>query len=260
MQSLVAVPVNKQQVKTNMASVLTGVALLSFAMTSVMAADWQATNVQLLHGTAYEDLGGAIDDKEKTVFTLENANGWAYGDNFFFVDVSNPTAMGTAYYAEFSPRFSIGKIAGSDLSAGLVKDVMLAMTWEMGQGLHAILYGIGLPLDLPGFAFADVNIYARDSTHDAFGKSQSGYQVTLDWLYPFSVGSAKFAFEGFFDYAFGEDGGANPKKDNIITAPRLLVDIGGGLQLGVEYQIWRNKFGIDGVDEDVTQVMLKWNM
>ena len=173
---------------------------------------------------------------------------------------SNPTATGTAYYAEFSPRFSIGKIAGKDLSAGIIKDVMIAMTWEMGDGLHAIFYGVGLPLDLPGFAFADANFYARDSTHDTFGDSQSGYQLTLDWLYPFSVGSAKFAFEGFFDYAFGEDGGVNPKKDNIITAPRLLVEIGGGVQLGVEYQIWRNKFGIDGVDEDVAQVMLKWNM
>ena len=68
-------------------------------------------------------------------------------------------------------------------------------------------------------------------------------------------------FEGFFDYAWGED----PLEDNIITAPRLLVDVGGlagwgenQLQVGVEYQIWRNKFGIDGMDEDVPQAMVKW--
>ena len=67
-------------------------------------------------------------------------------------------------------------------------------------------------------------------------------------------------FEGFFDYAWGN----NPKEDNIITGPRLLIDVGkffsspGQLQAGVEYQIWRNKFGIDGVDEDVAQAMVKW--
>jgi hypothetical protein len=54
-------------------------------------------------------------------------------------------------------------------------------------------------------------------------------------------------------------------RQSIITAPRLLVDVGdlvgfgaGKLQAGVEYQIWRNKFGIDDMDEDVAQAMVKW--
>jgi len=229
-------------------------------MSDAISADWQSTNVQLLHGTSYEDLGGAIDDEEKTVFTFEHANGWAYGDNFFFLDVSNPNAKGTAYYAEFSPRVSLGKLMGKDLSSGVIKDVMFAFTQEMGQGLHATLYGVGFPLDVAGFAFSDINFYVRESRHDTFGESQTGYQLTYDWLYPFSIGSTKIAFEGFIDYAFGEDGGANPKEDNIIAGPRLLVEVAPGVQLGFEYQIWRNKFGIDGVDEDVAQVMLKWTM
>jgi len=227
---------------------------------NALAADWQSTNVQLLHGTNYEDLGGAIDSKEKTVFTFEHADGWAYGDNFFFMDVSNPNTPGTGYYSEFSPRFSIGKMMGSDLSAGIIKDVMLAFTQEMGDGLHASLYGIGLPLDVPGFAFSDLNFYFRESTNDTFGASQHGYQLTYDWLYPFSIASTKWAFEGFIDYAWGEDGGANPKENNIITAPRLLIEIAKGLQFGFEYQIWRNKFGIKDADENVAQVMLKWTM
>jgi len=68
-------------------------------------------------------------------------------------------------------------------------------------------------------------------------------------------------FEGFFDYAWGE----HPLKRNIITAPRLLVDVGdlagigaGKFQAGVEYQIWQNKFGIDGMNEYVPQAMVKW--
>jgi nucleoside-specific outer membrane channel protein Tsx len=230
------------------------------------AADWSSTNVQLLHGDNYADDFG-IDDKEKTIFTLEHANGWGYGDNFFFVDVSNPTAAGTAHYAEFSPRLSFGKMTGKDLSFAFVQDVLLAGTWEMGDGVRAYLYGVGFALKIPKFAFADINLYARESRRDFVSENtDTGWQVTIDWLLPFEIGGVKFAFEGFADYAAGEDGGSAPKEDNLLTAPRLLLDVGqfwgaaGKLQAGVEYQIWRNKFGIKDVDEDVAQVMVKWIM
>ena len=232
-----------------------------------MASDWSTTNVQLLHGTKYADDFG-IDTPEKTVFTFEHANGWKYGDNFFFVDVSNPTTKGTAYYSEFSPRLSFGKIfTGKELSFGPVKDVLLAGTWEMGDGLHAYLGGIGFALNIPKFAFFDLNLYARRSQRDFVAvQTDSGAQVTIDWLLPFEVVGVKFAFEGFADYAWGEKGGSATKADNLITAPRLLVDVGhfwgagGKLQAGIEYQIWHNKFGIDGVNERVPQVMVKWTM
>ena len=85
--------------------------------------------------------------------------------------------------------------------------------------------------------------------------------MTLAWGAPFKLGPLPLVFEGFLDFAWGED----PLQDNLLTAPRLLVDIGqlagigaGTLQAGVEYQIWRNKYGIDGMDEDVAQAMVKW--
>jgi nucleoside-specific outer membrane channel protein Tsx len=241
--------------------------LLAAAGVTCQAADWSATNVQVLYGTQYADDFG-IDDEKKAVFTFEHANGWAYGDNFFFMDVSNATDRGTSYYAEFSPRLSLGKITGKKMSAGIVKDVLVAGTLEMGEDLRAYLLGIGLALDLPKFAFADINLYARQSKRDWLAQdTDTGAQVTIDWLLPFKLGTVDFAFEGFADYAWGEKGGSAPKANNLITAPRLLVNIGslvsgkpGSLQAGVEYQIWRNKFGIEGVDEDVPQIMVKWTM
>lgn len=231
---------------------------------NAQAVEWSSTNIQFLHGTDYADDFG-IDDRSKTIMTIEHANGWKYGDNFLFVDISNPDAAGTSFYGEFSPRLSFGKISGRDLSFGIVKDVLLSGTWEMGEDLRSYLLGIGLALDLPGFAFADFNLYSRKSERDFVDKdTDNGAQITIDWLYPFSIGSTKWAFEGFLDYAWGEDGGSAPKKDNLLTAPRLLIDVGdfwgepGHFQAGVEYQIWRNKFGIDGVDEDVAQLMVKW--
>lgn len=231
------------------------------------AADWSATNVQVLYGTQYADDFG-IDDEKKAIFTFEHANGWAYGDNFFFMDVSNATDKGTSYYAEFSPRLSLGKITGKKMSAGIVKDVLVAGTLEMGEDLRAYLLGVGLALDLPKFAFADINLYARQSKRDWLTQdTDTGAQITIDWLLPFKLGTVDFAFEGFADYAWGEKGGSAPKANNLITAPRLLVNVGslfggkpGAVQAGVEYQIWRNKYGIKGVDEDVAQIMLKWNM
>jgi nucleoside-specific outer membrane channel protein Tsx len=116
---------------------------------------------------------------------------------------------------------------------------------------------LAVDLNLPGFAFFQVNWYVRNEV--TFG-TDLGQQVTLVWGAPFSLGPVDFLFEGFLDYAYGND----PSEDNLLTAPRLLLDVGkffgapGTLQAGVEYQIWRNKFGIDGIDEDVAQLMVKW--
>lgn len=236
---------------------------LSGGVPSAHAADWSATNIQLLRGSDYALI--PTGEENKTIITFEHANGWKYGDNFFFVDIAKPTTKGTSHYAEYSPRLSFGKISGKDLSFGLVKDVLLAGTLELGDGSRAKLLGVGIDWKLPGFAFTQLNIYARESERDfAATQTDAGGQITLAWKLPFAVSTQKLAFEGFIDYAFGEDGGSNPKEDNIVAAPRLLIDVGnwfgaaGTLQAGVEYQIWRNKFGVDGVDEDAIQAMVKW--
>jgi len=232
-----------------------GVASLLLSTTS-MAGGWSTTNFQYHYGTEYE-----LDDDTRTLLTLEHANGWKYGDNFFFVDVTNPDRTGdqstTSTYSELSPRLSFGKITGKDLSFGIVSDVLVASTVEMGTGFHNYLYGLGVNLNVPGFKFFEVDWYVRNEVN--FG-TDTGQQVTLAWGMPFSIGKAQFSFEGFFDYAWGVD----PSEDNIVTQPRFLVDVGslfgspGTFQAGIEYQIWRNKFGIDGVDEDFPELMVKW--
>ncbi|MCR6654044.1 MAG: hypothetical protein NVV73_22335 [Cellvibrionaceae bacterium] len=224
------------------------------------AAQWSSTNVQYLYGDRYTDVG-TNTEVSASIITLEHVNGWKYGDNFYFVDITNPdrgaSKLGTGYYGELSPRLSFGKITGKDLSFGIVKDVLITTTAEIGSGFHNYLYGVAIDLDIPKTPVAQINTYVRNEIGP--GKVP-GYQVTLVWLTPFNIGNLSFAFEGFFDYAFDQD----HAEDNIITAPRLLLDLGktwgveGVLQAGIEYQIWRNKFGIDGIDEDVPQFMLKW--
>lgn len=195
------------------------------------------------------------------MITLEHVNGWKYGDNFFFIDITNPDRSDeeteTSYYAEISPRLSLNKITGRDLGAGILKDVLITTTAEIGEGFHNYLYGLAIDLDLPQTPVFQINYYVRNEI--GLGKD-AGSQVTLVWLKPFDLGGLSLTFEGFLDYAFGMDHAEN----NLLAAPRLLLDVGkfwgapGVLQVGVEYQIWRNKFGIDDIDEDVAQAMVKW--
>jgi nucleoside-specific outer membrane channel protein Tsx len=227
---------------------------------NVSASNWSSSNIQLLHGSGYE-----LGEDERTILTFEHANAWRYGDNFFFVDVTEPSGTGTSHYAEFSPRLSLSKLTGRSFSAGVIKDVLIAGTLEMGDNLHAHLLGIGLSLDLAKFKFLNINLYARKSYRDVVEvDTDLGGQLTVNWLLPFTLKNSKWVFEGFFDYAFGENGGTSPKSDSLLAQPRLLLDIGNfwneseHVYAGIEYQAWRNKFGVDGVDEDVVQIMLKW--
>jgi nucleoside-specific outer membrane channel protein Tsx len=226
------------------------------------AAVWQETNFQYIWGGNFQSLDPAHPkDNNRSTITVEHADAWKYGDNFFFFDITNPeinrTGSRTSIYGEISPRLSFGKITGTDLSAPFLKDVLAAGTLELsGQGFHNYLYGIGFSLNLPKFNFADLNVYVRNDT------AQHGvtYQITPCWQVPFSVGPASFVFEGFTDIA-GSEGNL---AFNIDAQPRLLLDVGkfwgsaGNLFLGTEFMYWHNKFGIKGVDEYAPQAMVKW--
>lgn len=251
------------------ASALLAAGTLIFASQGALAgaAKWSSTNFQYLYGDTYSAIGvngeGELiaSDVSSSVITLEHVNGWKYGDNFFFIDITNSDRgdpnKPTSYYGEISPRLSLSSLSGLDMSAGIIKDVLFTSTMEIGQGFHNNLYGIAIDLTIPHTPVAQINYYVRNEV--GAGKD-AGSQVTLVWLTPFTLGSVGFAFEGFLDYAFGMD----HAEDNIITAPRLLVDVGkawgapGTLQVGIEYQIWRNKYGLKDIDEDVAQAMLKW--
>lgn len=217
------------------------------------AAEWSKASAWLLHGERYE-LGAA----QRNILRIEYADGWAYGDNYFFVDLISPVGgdSDTMHYAELSPRFSLGKLTGRDLSWGPVRDVLLAPSINTGDGFRAYLYGLGVDLQVPGFAYFQVNAYVRDD------KNLPGttWQLTPVWLYPFTVGGLNFNLQGFIDYA----GAEGPAARNLLVVPRLWLDVGalwgspGRFEAGVEYLYWKNKYGIEGVTESVLQPALRW--
>lgn len=212
--------------------------------------EWQSANIQILRGAGYE----LSDDRTQTTLTFEYANGWTYGDTFFYLDWTPDQPEETN--AELSPRLSLGKITGRDLSFGPVKDVLLSATWEKAVDFDAYLYGAALDLDVPGFAFFQANLYRRDDP-DTPGK---GWQATFVWSRPFQIGGRDFTFGGFADYANYEGG-----STNLFTQPQILMDVGdlagvgkARAYAGIEWRYWHNKFGVDGVNESAPQAVFKW--
>ena len=74
---------------------------------------------------------------------------------------------GRTYYGEFSPRLSLGKLTGTDLSFGPVKDVLISATYERGESLangtpnQNYLLGPAVDLRVPGFDRFAINTYYR---------------------------------------------------------------------------------------------------
>jgi nucleoside-specific outer membrane channel protein Tsx len=244
--------------KKSVKIILLSLVLLTFGTGSALAAIWSSTNMQLLYGSGYE----LASSEDATIITIEHASGWKYGDNFFFFDIWQPFDKDTNIYGEWHPRFSLGKMTGSDMSFGFVKDVLIATELNVerftyGAGWRAYLYGVGFDLNIPHFDFFAINFFIRDDMTIADDRT---FQISPSWNIPFTLGELRFEFGGFLDYSGAEGDG----EAQLLTAPQLLLDVSNfkgsprNFYIGMEYQYWKNKYGVDGADESVAQLMAKW--
>jgi len=228
--------------------------LLLVGSSTAMAGIWSATSMSILKGSGYQ----LASSEDASILTLEHASGWAYGDNFLFFDIFQPFDTDTGIYGEWHPRLSAGKLFKSDMSLGPIKDVLLATEINAGNNWRAYLYGVGFDLDIPHFNFFSINFYIRDEPGI---EGETTYQISPSWNIPFDLGGTKWTFGGFLDYAGAEGDG---KEANLLTCPQLLLDVSnfagspGNLYVGIEYQYWKNKYGVDGVNDEVAQLMAKW--
>lgn len=209
--------------------------------------DFHTTNVQLLRGYDYK-----LGDEDRTIVTIEHADGWKYGDNYFFTDFTLPDGR----YTEFSPRLSLGKITGHKFS-GAMSDVLLSGTVESARhGKPRWLYGGAVDFNVPQFKYFQVNGYVRDNPV----LSGHTWQSTIAWNAPVELGRSRFVFEGYVDIV-GSEGTSSSYQ---LAAPMFLLDLGhyaghdNKAYAGVEWQYWHNKFGVNGVTESVPQLMVKW--
>ncbi len=227
---------------------------------SLLAEEFSTSNLQLLYGSNFHDryYGNNTSDGNMTTLTLEHFGTWAYGDNFFFIDLTSgrfvdfggvPTGSNSHIYAEWAPRISLSKLSGKNVNAGFFKDIFLAGELNRdGLGFHAELIGLGTDLEIPGFNVASLNLYLRKDN-----LNKATYQVTAIWALP--LGSL-LSFEGYIDI-----NGTDNDGTEINTQPQLLLDIGqllaestGKVMIGVEWYVHRNRW----MNSSVPQAMTKW--
>ncbi|MDP3979696.1 MAG: outer membrane protein OmpK [Pseudomonas sp.] len=256
---------------------------------------WQDNSLTYLYGDNFQRLNfNGEEQRSQTTFTFEHASGWAWGDLFYFLDyvrADNVQSRGSFangsfeqddknsfYYMEFSPRVSLSWLTGQDLSAGPLKDVKAAFTYEKGEGGPATenyLYGLGFDWDVPGFAYLKTNLYRVKLNNQVFFADQdnNGYatQLTVAGAYPFAVGEQDFVVDGYLDWRSPSDtAGTQTSLGSSIQvkwdAGKALFGKERKLYVGTEVNMWHNKYGIkpidgstDGFDQTAVQALVKYH-
>lgn len=212
---------------------------------------WSTFSLSYLKGDHYK-----VGDSHREVLTVEHASSHTWGDNFFFLDHLTYDDGTVTNYFELSPRLSLSYVSGSEMRAGILKDVLIASTWEGGDGFNNYLVGLGVALQLPGFKYFGVNLYQVNN--DLWDDDE---QVTINWGVPFTIGNFEFLYDGFLDYSTASD--TNAKEMNFTSQLKWnagkLVGATSPFYLGMEYAYWTNKFGIDGVNERNPCLLVKWH-
>ncbi len=210
---------------------------------------WQDNSLTYLNGIDFK-----IDPPRQQTLTFEHASGWSFGDLFLFVDgikynteATNGAGDGHTFYGELSPRLSFGKLSGADLSFGPVKDLLLAATYEFGEDdVDAYLLGPAVDLAIPGFDYLQLNTYLRRP--DGRRDGRNVWQITPVWSYTIPVGRSDVVVDGFIDWVVDND---DSYHANLHINPQIKYDLakamgwGQKFYVGVEYDYWKNKYGID---------------
>jgi nucleoside-specific outer membrane channel protein Tsx len=241
-------------------------AAIALAPAKVEAGGFTAANIQYLYGKDVGDFGGTgLEGGEAfSMWTFEMANGWTYGDNFFFVDWTNGPNYDTAYklaaYGELHSRLSFSKISGSQIALGPISDVLLAGEVDYPSGFTpTYCYGLGVDFKIPGFAFAFINFFVRDE----ISTDGVSFQINPVWMVPFSIGGLKGSFGGWMDFMTGE---GDNQSFWWQMQPTLLIDVSnfwgapGKLMVGCEYEYFNNFLGIDIGDVNHPQFVAMWNL
>ncbi len=218
------------------------------------------------------------DGVASSILTIQQAAAWSLGESFFFIDYlddNRPDGFNDVeLYGEWYPTLSLSRISRRQVGAGPLRDVQLIGGINFGGDADFFKYlpGARLAWDVPGFVFfnTDLTAFIDASNGVAQGgapRTTDSYMVDVNWGAAFEIGTQSFWFTGHAEYigaTTNELGGV--VEDWILAQPQLGWDIGKALTghanqlfLGVEYQYWRNKLGVN-VDENLAQLWIMWRL
>ena len=235
-------------------------AICTIATTATLAQAtpvWQDFSLTGLYGENYALPANGSNSNQQNTITAEYAAKLQYGDFFAFADRTNNDLDGNETYFEVSPRLSLGAVSGKKLEIGPIKDVLIATTWEGGEGFNNYLYGFGFDLAIPYFQYAQLNFYKADNDKNL----NDDYQVTFTYGVPFKLASEDFLVDGFMDWSTAEDDHAS--ELNWTTQWKWNagkhISPKTKLYLGVEYSVWNNKYGIKDLNQNDVSALVKYH-
>ncbi|UTA46970.1 DUF5020 family protein [Simiduia sp. 21SJ11W-1] len=177
----------------------------------------------------------AVEPERQATATLEVVAWGSWGDLFSFVDYKSFPGSDAAnsWYGEIAPRF---KLIDGEMP------LYAAFTYERGKGdTEAYLGGLGTDFKVQGFKFLKANVYYRDSPNH----TGHGWQTTVSWAYPFA--NEHWVIDGYIDWVFSTE----ETEPHLHFNPQIKWDmqkaLGSSMRwyVGLEYDYWYNKFGID---------------
>lgn len=221
--------------------------------------DFSSTGVSLLYGSSFEiPMKDGNEDKARFVITLDTINKRDWGDAFGFLDIesSSEDHTATSLYGEFTPRFNLPQ--DIQPKTGIIDKLLFAPSIEYGASANGYtqvnyLYGLGTNLKLPFFKVFQLNFFKRNNQ-----RKHNNWQITPVWLAPFSIGEFDYVFSGWLDFSTA----TRNVPTSVHTQSQYMLDVGKFafnkkqvFYMGAELRIWKNKFWIRGINENVLQLL-----
>lgn len=213
---------------------------------------FSSSEIHLLDGNFKGPTFLDTQDGNKQTITAQHYRTWDYGDLFMFTDYAYAkkglqfTNRKNALYGEISPRISLNKLTNTSTSDGIIKEWYIAGQYNRSDTYRAWLYGVGVDLNIPGFAVFGLNLYRK--VHNI---GDDTYQLTANYYVPIIH---RWHFEGFSDWT----------TIDFITQNQLLFDLAptvgittGKLEVGTEWHYYHENTYHQ--DNDVFQAMIKYS-
>ena len=213
-----------------------------------------------------------------SVLTVQQASRWSLGDSFYFIDFTDDGGADgfneKSYYGEWYPTLSLGRVSGRRIGAGPIRDVAIVSGFNFGSDADIFRYVPGgrLSWSVPGFFFLNTDFGAaidRSSGVAQGGAPRTGTSFVFDvnWGAGFDIGRQSFLFTGHTKFMGATTNELDRAvKPSLLAQPQFGWDLGKALTghpnqlfLGVEYQFWWNKLGVDDGD-NVAQLWVMWRM
>jgi nucleoside-specific outer membrane channel protein Tsx len=256
------------------------VAGLALAAPSTRAAEWSDTSIHYWFGTTFREPANP-SKVTKNIFSLTHVSGYKYGSNFVNIDFlyssksdnvqgqdAVPTGA-TEVYAVYRHTLSFSKISGSKIAFGPIRDVGLELGIDLNTKNNAFaskkvmpIGGLNLAFDVPGFLNLGILVDKEWNDNAISFPGKVGNTVTFDPSLTVSLAwgvpvYGPLSFEGFANLITpkGKDGFGSKTVTEILAHPKLMADVATlwgskGVQVGVGFQYWLNKFGNDHTKDD----------